>query len=703
MKMMMKKLAFLITVLAVIGITFAAVPYTASVAVTPTIIGRGETFAIYGYIEHATGTVYPLSSMKLKVYKSGTSGSPTEITSIEYMADAENPDNLILNGAFLVRSISTSGFSDGTYTVQLLINNEVVSTGTFAYNSALVRNSTLTISSVYPVAGSLNVEYSISKTNTLNDAVYDVKFYAPTKADMNALALQESLYVGSSNTSARIPYASMTYPFTRGANIFVITAASNNSDSTKSYVEFMRSGDVETSDSSATLTLGTCSAKEGVSKQCTFTVTNRGINPAGFTINAQSALTTQVSFTTGLVQPGQSATGTLTLTAAIGAAPSKPVTLNLYHGSTLLDTVTESVAVETRDLIDSVSISSFTITPEEIHPGDEITVTVKLSNTGDFVERVKLQYALGEDEVTLGTTYTLNVRQNKTVTLNLIAPEETTSLSVNVLKEDSVLAGRIANINVEPYTFTPYADWTTSYKYAEQGNSTTNILKIKNNGNIGEYYQVSIISEFASLDQRVYLTPGQAVSITVPVVVSQTAEIGAKSINATICSLTSNECATDVFTLTILEMARDRSTVVLNDSVQELTSDQGAVFTVQVENFEGETHTYKLSMGTFDGTLQINPTQLTLLNGESGVFYVFAQPAQKETQNLAYTVLRENDAVNRGNLTIKMGATGLTGFITLANAGDVGLIVFGALIIAGLVFIGIRSYNQSKVELKYWR
>lgn len=705
---MMKRLAIVLAVLfAVCSAVFAAVPYTATVAVTPNPVGNGELFSVYGYIDHTTGDVLALSSMKLKIYKSGTSGQATEITSqdIDLMTNTENPDNLLLDGAYLADRISTTGFSTGIYTVQVLINSEVIAAATFNYDSTIDHNSTLTVSSVYGVAGNFNVEYSIYKgpDSTTNDT-YDVYFYAPKMNEMSREVLHETLTVETDidNSTAKVPYTSLIYPFSEGANIFLITAASST-DAAEPYIALIRSGDADTIDVSADLTFSTCSAKESAAKSCTFTVRNTGAYPASFTVSADTAMTSSVSFTASLIQSGQNATGTISLTAARGDAPSKTVTLNLYYGSTLLDTVTQSVAVEPRDQISSVKIASFSVTPETAKPGQDVTVTMRLSNTGDFTERVKLQYLLNEHEVTIGTVYTLRVGQNTTVTIPLIAPEETASLTVNILKDDAVIAGRITNVNVEPFSFAPFIDWTTNYKYIEQGNSSSNTLKVRNDGNTEDYFEINIASAFASLSQRVFLTQGQSAMITVPLIVSQTAPIGAKIVDAEICSLTTNECKTDTFTLTVLELVRDRSTIVLNNTVQELSSEQGAVFTIQVDNLEGETHTYKLSMGSFDGTLQVNPTQLTLLNGESGVFYVYAQPDNKVTQDISYAITRETDVVNRGNLTLKLESSGITGFITMAGAGDIGLIVFGALIIAGLVFIGVKSYSQSQVELKYWK
>lgn len=706
----MKKLIMIFALFAAFSVVFATTPiYTASVDIAMSEIGPGDALSIYGFIDHTTGQgTLALSSLQLKIYKTGSTGGETILSTssedFEYMSDFDNQNNLLLDGAF-VATPTLSGLSAGTYTIKLLIDGEVKDATNFEYIADLDRNSTLSVSSLWTSAGSLNVEYVISNVDTIDDVIYTVDMYSPSMTGIGSSDSQETLLVDNSNSSADM--ASYTSPFSSGVNVFIASVTTTNQtvpDIPVSFLTLRREGEANPIVSSGTIVLETCTAKEATTKDCTFNVTNNGDYPSSFTVTATSDLSTTVSFTTGLIQPGESSLGTLSLAAVEGDAPSELVTLNLLLGSITLDSVSQTITVQERDLFNEIRINDLTITPTDIRPGDEITVSAKLCNTGDFTERVKLQYIVGSEEVNLATTYTLVPGQNRSVSISFTAPEEEIlPFRLNVLQDDILLTGHLTNIYVEPFVFTPFVSWQSSYKYVEQGAIGENRLTVRNDGNTADYFDVTINSAYASLDQRVYLTPSQSTTIIVPIVVSGTAEVEIVNVNASVCSLSNNECDTDDFSLTVLELEIENSTVVINNTIQELDDKQGSVFAITVNNQEGETHTYTLSLGEFDGELQLSEGTLTILDGESKVFYVYADPEQRITQNIEYSLLMGEEIIQSGNLTIST-SSGLTGFITLVDGmSNIGLIAFGVALVGVLAFIGIKSYNQSKVELKYWK
>jgi len=337
--------------------------------------------------------------------------------------------------------------------------------------------------------------------------------------------------------------------------------------------------------------------------------------------------------------------------------------------------------------------------------GDEVIVSFTLKNTGDFDERVRVEYSSGDETIT-GNSFSLNIGDSRTKTITFEAPvgADEVPFTLNILSEDgSLIAGKVTTIYVEQLSFTPYVRWYNKFEQVKQGNNTDNKITIKNKGNTADWFNVKISSNYASLDKDYYLGAEQSASITVPVVIVDNSKTGAYAVTATMCSLTTSDCASDDFTLTVLGKNYENSTIVLNQTMQELSGNEGAVFEVLVKNFEGATTTYTLSTGSFNGELQISPSSITLLNGEDGKFYVYAKPENKIDEVLTYQVLANGGVVDRGNLTMSYGPGGLTGLITLSEAGSVGALVLSVALIGALVFLGIRAFNQSRVELKYWK
>lgn len=713
---MKKILISIIVLLALIGTAYAAEPiYAATVNVLDTPLGSGDTLTLYGFIDHTTGQgTLSMSSIKLRYYRVGADPevSSTYINSgsMTYESNYENTDDLLLDGAYYAQ-LGISGLTDGTYTVQVLINDEVKDADSFTYNGNIDRNSTFTISSFYDIAGSLNVDYVATKENVATDVLFNVAFYSPTMSDtgIGGTDHTNSITVGNDNSSA----ASTNYnsPFVSGVNMFIAKVTGTNDTSSGiplSYISLWTAGEQQSISSDGDITLsGDCYAKEETSKTCTFTATNTGDYPASYTVNAESDLTISTSFTSSLIQPGESATGTLTLTSVEGDAPSKTLTLKLVRGGSVLDTVSETITVQSRDLLHEVVIEDFEITPTDVREGDEITVSFKLTNTGDYDERVRIQYTIGSGEtINYGNAFTLREGQTKSKSITFETPqgEEEINFELDVLKDEVSIAGRATTIFVEQLSFTPYLNWYNNYKNVPQGNHSENKLKVTNEGNTPGYYNVLIESNFASLNQDVYLQAGQSTDITVPIIVADNTPIGVKEVEATICSLTTGDCKSDEFKLTVIEKNTDNSTVITNQTLQELQGDEGSVFEIRVQNNEGATKSYSLSTGTFNGELQVSPGTLTIMDGEEGVFYLYAKPSEEETQSVTYQVLMDEDeVVSTGNLTMSYGTGLLTGLVTLSEAGSMGAIILGVALIAGLLILGVRSFNQSKVELKYWK
>jgi hypothetical protein len=712
----MKKLIFsTILLLAVMGVVFAADPiYIASVNVLNDPLGAGDTLTIYGFIDHTTGQgTLSFTSIQLRYYRVGSdpSVSSTYINSgsITYESSYENPDSLLLDGAYYAKT-SLSGLSDGTYTVQVLVDGEIKDSDSFVYDADTDRNSTFAITSYYDVAGSLNVDYVLQKQNVAQDVEFDIAFYSPIITDSDGLGNTDStatVIVDSDNSTAGS--TSYSSPFISGVNVFVARVTSTNTTSSGiplGYVDLWMGGAQQALTSEGSIELSECSAKEETTEDCTFTVTNTGAYPTRYTVESTSTLSISTSFTSGLIQPGDSATGTVSITAVEGDAPSATLTLDLMHDSDELDTVSETITVQPRDLINEVVIEEFEISPNDIREGDEITVSFELENTGDYDERIRVQYTVDDDEpVNYGNAFTLRIGQTKSMSVTFDAPEDVEELNfgIDVLKEDVSIAGRVTTIYIEQLSFTPYIRWFSNYKNMQQGDNTENKLTIRNQGNTAGYYSLIVESDYASLDEDVYLLSTESEEISVPILASENAEVGAFDITATICSLTSGECDEDDFTLTVREKDRDNSTIIINQTLQELKGDEGSVFEIKVQNYEGATKSYSLSTGAFDGELQVSPSTITLMDSEEGSFYLYAKPAEKETQSVTYQVLMGSEVVSTGNLTMSYGSGLITGLITLSEAGSIGAVILGIALIAGLLILGLRSFNQSKVELKYWK
>ncbi len=700
----MKKMAFLTALLLLIGIGFSAQPYTATIGTPLTEYGKGEDVAAYGFITHMSGEdFYSLSDFSIKIFDPTLGPSDSYVIratgdNFEFYSDYSNSGDLVVSGTFVVR-FNTDSFvlTDGKeYDVALFFKDEMLAMTSFKYVENVQRSGTT--SALY-YFGLSDLVVPVTVTGTAGNT-YTVGLYMPLPEDMDRKITDATLTLNGDSDST-VFEVSKSY-LRDGPTVVVAKADDGVNDATPT-VFVVGALDPKSITFQGSLEIGDCVAKENEERTCKITVINNGEYPAKYSVDVSSTLDISVELPDQEVQPGDSIEGTMTISAKEGDAPYQVATFNLKSGDTVLDTVSETINVEPRDLVDEVSLKVTSVSPAVAHPGDEVNIDVNVENTGDFGSMVLVQYKIDDESyVSLGGLINLEPGDSRRLTIRLNAPEESSIVSIRVVEDGEIKDEVIHAIRVEPYVYTPYLRWDYGYRYVTQGNSSTNVLKVRNEGNTGTFYEIDIDSQFASLHKRIYFEPGDEKEFEIPIVVRDNAKPGIYDIDATVCAIDGKSCESESFELTVIEKEVRNTTVVATNEV-EVEDDESPIFKIEVVNNEGRSGTYTIGIGNFDGEYKVTPESMVLLDGENGTFFLMAQPSDKVTQNITYTVFMDGNAVARGNLTAIYPGSMLSGLITLSKSGSIGAIILGTILIAGLTYFGVRSFNQSKVELKYWK
>ncbi len=684
------------------SIAFANPEYEVNAGLLPnTGLGAGDTLHIYGDIDHSGKGAVNVDDFKIKIYKSTDPDSYEWVEEIDYQSDYSNSGDLLLDGVFHAEA-ELEGMTKATYNVQIIIDDEVRRIISFEYNK-FERNVTLSINEWYRTTGGINVNYVIENKGENNDT-YTLVFESPRSEAQETVSIGE-VENGTEQVGSYVIRDSGDF-LAYESNIFVARVTGTSGDESLPYVSIETSNLDELEIDASVSFLDDCSAKERETTTCSFKVENNGDYPLDFDVIADSSLNTEIDYDSSSLNHSDARTGIVSITAEEGDKGNEPLTLKLMNEDSVVDTDSQDINVLEGDPVTNVTITNMDITPSrDIMEGDEVKISFDIENSGDNPEYVDMRYGIGDRGEEVRNMGLLDSSEKESKNIEFTATE---SVTVEIKLEDS--SGRLFDtfsqtIYVEPYKYEPYIRWHSSHKYLIQGENKTNTLTMRNNGNVEDYYKIIINSPYAALSKRVRLSAGNEKEITIPVITQESTKTGEHSINATVCSLAGNNCESDVFKLHVLELIIENSSVSIDESVQVLDELEGAVYEISVENNEGETHTYKAVIGDVEGEVEISPKQLTLLDKEEGTFFVYIKPETRKDMNVSYNVIKEDEIIKEGNLTITTSANrqGVTGLITLNNLRNAGFLVIGTVIIIGLLITGSRLLNQSTSELKYWK
>ncbi|MDD4353539.1 MAG: hypothetical protein PHN56_03715 [Candidatus Nanoarchaeia archaeon] len=706
----MKKLSLALIVLLGLAAGFSAPNYIASVNVLDSAVNAGDSLTLYGFIDYEAGqgNPYEISALSLRYFKVGSSTSSAQVLSgISYLSHYSNSEKLLIDGVYTSTS-SISGLSDGKYTVELLINNVVIAETFFNYDTTIKRDSKISITDLKEIAGSLSVQYKIENNNQTNNVTYTVDFYSPKMSGAGSSVFQDNLEVANMTSGAEA--VAFTSPFIQGANILIMKVSSTDQAIQilpLSILKIVMSGQALSQDVSGKLTMTNCIAKENDQSVCEFSVLNDGAYPTTYSYELISSLTANVE-STGLINPGQSVTGRVIVNAKLANIGTQNLTLKLKHSDSVLDSKQITVAVSARDKINKIDMRINGLN-RYILQGDSLIVNFALNNTGDFDENVRIVYSVnGETKMYYGGLFTLKKGQTVSKTIDLSG--QIADLNGNVAfeiiaeNEEMQVIGSIASgIVISELEYAPVALWNKGVIRIEAGNHSDNYLTVRNNGNTEDTYIVIVANNFASLTKTVSLLPGESENIKVPVL-SEVGEKGQYQISATACSSFSEACSSANYTLIVYELPTygNAAVTALNTSLK-LEAEQAAIFEILIENNNGDAREYEIIVLGFNGEVRVSPESKYILSGKSEKFLVYLLPNETKTQTIEYQVMESNVAIKSENLTLSYGSNFMTGFVTIGSASNVIVSILGLALLSALIVFGVKAFNQSKTELKYWK
>ena len=708
----MKNISLVLIILLGLVAGYSLPNYVASVNALDPVLKGGDALTLYGFIDYEVGqgNPYEVSALKLRYFKVGSNPSGAQaLTGVNYLSDYSNAANLLVDGAYYLTAILPN-LSNGRYTVQLLLNDLAVSQTFFDYDSTLSRDSKLSITSLSEYAGSVYAEYKVENNNATNNITYTVDFFIPTMAGTGSATVTDSIFV--QNMTYNATAVSFTSNFKEGANIFVARVTSTDQAVPKLPVSVLRllsSGTLGTISVFGNLTINpACDAKENSQTYCEFSVSNNGTYPASYTVEVVSTINNSVSFSSSLVNPGQTIYGNITLSAKAQDLGQKTLTLNLKNSGLVIDSKQVTIYVSDRDKINKLDLKIIGLNRNLIQ-GDGLSVTYKLNNTGDFDESVRIVYIVNEGaEYYSGGSFTLKKGQTITRTIdltnNIRGLTGTVNFEIKAVNDDTeTLASIYSGVNVASQTHEPAASWNYEVVRMEKGNVSANYLTVQNNGNVEDMFRVIVNSNFAVHTQIVTLSPGDYATLAIPVVSGSSAK-GIYSVGANVCSEISDACDSANFSVIIYELPVFGNAVVkATNTSATLESGQAGIFEIAVKNNNAETREYKVVIGGFNGEVKVSPESKYVLSGLEEKFWIYLMPAEEKTQSVEYKVLESNVVIKTENLTLSYDSSMLTGFLTIGTASNVAVSILGLALLSGLIVLGVRAFNQSKMELKYWK
>jgi hypothetical protein len=557
-------------------------------------------------------------------------------------------------------------------------------------------------------SGSLSVEYKINNNNQTNNVTYTVDFLSPNINGAGSSVFSDSLKVANMTSDAKA--VSFTSPFGQGANILIMKVSSTDQliqNLPLSVLKLVNVGELVSLERAGKLTVTNCYAKENEQSECDFNVLNNGSYPTTYSFEINSNLVTSVD-STGLINPGETATGKIIISAKLADVGTQNLTLKLKHSDSVLDSKKIIVNISARDLVNKVDLKINGLN-RYILQGDSLTINFNVNNTGDFDENARIVYSVnGEDEVFYGGLFTLKKGQviSRTIDLSgeILGLSGDIGFEISVYNEEMQKIGGIASgVAISELEYAPLVSWNKGIIRIEAGNYSENQLTARNNGNTEDTYIISILSDFASLTKTISLQPGEFENIIVPVV-STKDSTGTYSISASICSSFSTECANANYTLIVYELPTYGNAAVesLNTSLN-VEKGQAAIFEILVSNNNGDTREYTINVADFDGEVRVSPESNYILSGKSENFLVYLLPTEAQTQTVEYQVLESNVVIKSENLTLSYGSNFLTGFVTIGSTSNIVVSILGLGLLSALVVFGVKAFNQSKNELKYWK
>lgn len=706
----MKKISLVLILLLGLVAGYSAPNYIASVNVLDSVLTAQDSLTLYGFIDYEAGqgNPYDVSKLELVYFKTGTTSGSAKLTGIQYLSHFSNPENLLLDGAYAVKATIPS-LSNGEYTVKLLLDGETFAKAYFTYDSSISRDSNIEITDMDDYSGSLSVEYKINNNNQTNNVTYSVDFLSPKMSGAGSSIFSDSLMVANMTSDAKA--ISFTSPFGQGANVLIMKVTSTDQliqNLPLSILRLVSVGETVSLERAGKLTMANCYAKENDESECEFSVLNNGSYPTVYSFEVVSSLTNSVEFSTGVINPGQTVTGKVIVSAKLADIGTQSLTLKLKHSDLVLDSKQITVSVSARDLINKVDLKINGLN-RYILQGDSVTVSFNINNTGDFDEKVRLVYSVnGEQDIFLGGLFTLKKGQtvSRSVDLsgNLIGLSGNVGFEISLYNEEMQKIGSIASgLVISELEYAPLTSWNKGVIRIEAGNHSENQLTVRNNGNTLDTYVISVANNFASLTQTVSLQPGESQSINVPVV-SEANSKGQYQIEATVCSSFSTECSSANYTLIVYELPTYGNAAVeaLNTTLS-VEAGQAAIFEILVSNNNGDAREYTITVPGFSGEVRVSPESKYILSGKNEKFLVYLLPNETKTQTVEYQVLESNVAIKSENLTLSYGSNFLTGFVTIGSASNIVVSIMGIGLLSALIVFGVRAFNQSKTELKYWK
>ncbi|PIO00609.1 hypothetical protein COT72_00030 [archaeon CG10_big_fil_rev_8_21_14_0_10_43_11] len=375
----------------------------------------------------------------------------------------------------------------------------------------------------------------------------------------------------------------------------------------------------------------------------------------------------------------------------------------------IFEHVFDVVVYPKRD-IHHISITDVLFDRITYFPGDAGTITLTVTNDGDFSERVSAGFTLGP-YVSLQSALSslISAHTSARITLPLDIPHNVyeNALEITFLAESLGTSAQVAHslpIAHETYDFIMRLN-SHHVDVIEVGDEVSRDILITNTGNVPDSYAITANARDATLELRlITLEPGERKTVPFLFYLTDAFGFGRNSVSVSVCSLSTDTCASDAFVFNHMsaedEPLHDGVFASLVTSEQSVEPAKAGVYTIRMFNNKSSSSTLSVEVlvppSGFD--VHILPADTLTLGAfeelEAYVYVTTTRDVGAGTHVLSLVVSNETGNVFEKELNLVVLDDGniITGFVV--SAGKPVILALPVLALLGVVvFLYLRRSN----------
>jgi len=673
-----------IIILSINVVSAAPSDYTVSLKVLPDVILANNEILISGYVTLSDWTKLMNSgNFTMSIYRNSDLVYNYDISSISYFNDLGRSD-LLLDGFFYKKLTLTTG----DYSVLVKIGGV---TKAYEYFNVQPGKSNLTLRLIDVAQSTNTISPILNINNSQASGNVDIRFYG--RSNFDSPQVLTGIYV-STGSLYTLPKDLGTFDsslFSDPSKVYGLIVMANGSPGyTNPSVQVLnvQSGVANSGDLSASIN----SIKLNNNTEFTLSVNNNGLIKTAYSLTASGSLAPYVQFSPNSVDinSGESSSVRLSILVPKNYTGASDLRINLLSNGLIVDEQLFNPVLIPADPEHKVTIASINFNKQSYLIGESITGSFNLINNGDYTESFWVEHSVGSQ--TSKEWVTLAKGASRSISFSSEGLSNQGQVSLNILVYNNDLSSQNAasvQVNDKTYSFSTSLD-----KHQVTSNNTASEkvkLTIINTGNVVDKYSITSSYSGVSFSSRlVVIEPGKSSVITATI--KSPDQFDLLDITFSVCSQWSDDGYCDGQSLLMYVFKEGSSSpsesgVTVIDSDITARSNEGAIFSIKIENNDLVTNDYSVSFeGDFANSITTYPEGgFSIVPGGEKTVLVYVSPMTTGSYTTDYTVYENDNELSTGKLklTISGSVFELTGF-SIATGSVLGLV--------GLVMLSVFIY-----------